>query len=239
MYEPLNIFLRAKYVDDVTNALDKLKSGTRWCPIQRAMIWNPGTASSEEEEDRELLTMREYAKAASSVIGCLNFTWDSPGNNANKRMPVLDTQFWVGPPARSEGVPTFIQDRERLEPRVIQGELKDIALYLFFKKPMANQNPNRSNNALPEKSKVTNSVQEVIRRAKNTSRHLEAEELRKVLWRYMGELKAGGYSKSWRQEVLEAGLVGYGRMWAKEIKEGHPINRDAMVNKVKRRHYKV
>ena len=92
-------------------------------------------------------------------------------------MPVLDTQFWVGTPARTEGVPKFIQDRVGCQPRSITGELRMIALYVFYKKPMANKNPNRSNNALPEKSKITNTVQEVIRRCKNSSRHLEVEDV--------------------------------------------------------------
>ena len=99
---------------------------------------------------------------------------------------------------------------------------------------MANQNPNRCNNALPEKAKVTGAVQEVIRRCKNTSRQLEEEELRRELYRYIGELKLGGYTKLWRCEVLEAGLLGYGRMWASEVKEGMPINRPEASRRVKK-----
>ena len=150
-------------------------------------------------------------------------------------MPVLDAQFRIGAPARTEGIPRLFRDKMDLQPRSIQGSLSEIALYKFYKKPMANSNPNRSTNTLPERAKMTTAVQEVIRRAKNTSRHLEEEVLRQVLWRYMEELKLGGYAKPWRKEVLQSGLIVYGRMWASEVKGGLKINRPEATTRSKRR----
>ena len=55
------------------------------------------------------------------------------------------------------------------------------------------------------------------------------------MFRYMGELKLGGYTKPWRREVLQAGLLGYGRMWASEVREDRPLNRPEVSTRAKRR----
>ena len=100
LYEPMSVYLKTKYVDDVASAMDKFRKGTIWSPTQRAMIWDPDWV---EDLDQECATMREYTRAASSVFGCLNITWDSPRINPTNKMPVLDTMFWVGPPAHTQG----------------------------------------------------------------------------------------------------------------------------------------
>ena len=41
----------------------------------------------------------------------------------------------------------------------------------------------------------------------------------------MGELKAGGFSFSWRRNVLEAATLGFSRVWAKEKQGKGFINR--------------
>ena len=88
----------------------------------------------------------------------------------------------------------------------------DIIHFRFYKKPMANRVPNRASNALPEKQKVTGAMQEVIRRLKNTSTKIPEAHISAILKEYMGVLRAGGYSRRWRREVLEVGLTGYAKM---------------------------
>ena len=39
--------------------------------------------------------MEAISSMASSVIDCLNFTWDSPKCSETGKMPVLDLQIWV------------------------------------------------------------------------------------------------------------------------------------------------
>ena len=86
------------------------------------------------------------------------------------------------------------------------GDLKTIILFNFYRKPMAKPCSNRKESALPEGNKVNTCVQECLRRFKNTSRDLGAEEITKTMNKYMGELAQGGYPYNWRKEVLSSAL---------------------------------
>lgn len=69
----------------------------------------------------------------------------------------------------------------------------------------------------------------------NTSTRLQGDHIKEILKGYMGELRAKGYSTSWRREVLESGLTGFRRMWPKEIEEGVRLNRPEAKTRLKRR----
>ena len=105
MYSRLDLYLLSKYVDDVITALEKFRPGTRWDPTHKVFIWTPEAHQEDLNQNMELITMTEFSKMASSLLGCLNFTWDSPEKNEGKTMPVLDTQVWVGWGSRKWGVP--------------------------------------------------------------------------------------------------------------------------------------
>ena len=64
---------------------------------------------------------------------------------------------------------------EMINPR----ELKRVMKYLFYKKPMASKTANKESNGLPEKTKISTAINEVLRRCKNTSRNLEDHYLKK------------------------------------------------------------
>ena len=106
---------------------------------------------------------------SSDILDCLVFTWDSPTCNENGKMPVLDCQMWIGLENREKGITTGMGEA----PTVTKlGELKNIVLYQFFKKSMANKCPNLMRSGLPEGSKRATVTNEIHRRLKNTSREL-------------------------------------------------------------------
>ena len=162
-FEPLKIHLLLKYVDDCFVALTPMKLGSRWDPQEKAMIWT----LEKEKEDREAgvspqaNTMRQFSLMASSVTKTLRFTFDIPENNQNGRMPVLDTQIWVGKESREVGIPKEIMKEELNTMK--NGKLKDVILFSFFKKPMANPVPNRQISASPDGQKFATISQEIIR----------------------------------------------------------------------------
>ena len=70
------------------------------------MQWN---LESQEEDVRnrccqEEVIMREFATMASSIIKCLNFTYNFPGHHNDYSMPVLDTAMWTSMEHRQMGV---------------------------------------------------------------------------------------------------------------------------------------
>ena len=60
------------------------------------------TRSELEREDRansvtvEANNLKQFAGMASSIFKCLKFTHDSPEAYEAERMPVLDTEMWLG-----------------------------------------------------------------------------------------------------------------------------------------------
>ena len=129
----------------------------------------------------ETHTMQGFCKMASSVTGCLNFTWDSPSNNEGGKMPVLDTQMWMAPCAKIWGVPEPLIDGEVQLPT---SESVTVIQYSFYRKTMANRTPIHARSAAPEKDKVTTVTNEFIRRMKNTSRSLPRFHLEEYLQNY-------------------------------------------------------
>ena len=92
-----------------------------------------------------------------------------------------------------------------------------------------------ANNAAPEGQKIATATQEVIRRFKNTSRDLPAEEIETILKDYMDELIWGGYDANFRVKILSAAITGYIRMWNDQREGKGYINRPEAASRTTRR----
>ena len=94
-FEPLIAYHISKYVDDVLAALEEMKLGVRWDPTSKCFTWTQETEDQDKADSKttEANTMIQFSRMASSLISCLEFTMDCPGNNRNGRMPVLDTSM--------------------------------------------------------------------------------------------------------------------------------------------------
>ena len=86
--------------------------------------------------DIESRAMEEIRLMASSIHGCLKFTWDSPSKNKCGKMPVLDTKLWLGEEARESSINPEINN---IATKRRVGKLKTVVLFMFYKKPMANR----------------------------------------------------------------------------------------------------
>ena len=201
-----------------------MKLGTRWDPDKETMRWSQEdeTADKETKISERANTMLQFARMASSVTKNLKFTYDIPENNSNGRMPVLDTQIWVGRERREVGIPQEILPQQLNTAKT--GKLNNVILYSFFKKSMSNRVPNRQESAAPDGQKFATVSQEIIRRCKNTSRDLDPRELEKTIKEYMDELISGGYNKEFRIKVLKSAMTGFLRMWETEVKSEGKVN---------------
>ena len=78
---------------------------------------------------------------ATSVFKCLKFTHDSPEANQTGRMPVLDTEMWLGAEHERTGIPEdALEAGDALETK--EGPPQTVILYNFYKKKIANRIPN-------------------------------------------------------------------------------------------------
>ena len=222
-YEEISIKLIRKYVDDILAGLYKFKLGTRWDPKQQLMVWSP-EAQQEDTRNKcgqEEVTMREFSAMASSVMKCLNFTYDYPGPHNDYRMPVLDTAMWTSKEQRQMGVPKPITttSKDKL------GSLKIVIMHTFYRKPVANNTPLARANAIPEKTLVQIAANEYLRRYRNTSRDLPPTEIEDVIRKYSEDLLRGGFTRDWIKQALKAATIGYSRMIDRYAAGEAPINK--------------
>ena len=182
MFEPMQIHMLRKYVDDCLVVMEQMKLGVRWDQGKEAFLWS----EQMEQEDRnsnldpEENTMKQFACMASGVTKCLQFTFDSPKSNPSGAMPVLDTAMWGGREQRESGIPPDMLDKEGLVMTRV-GELKEIVLYRFYQKPMTNLLVNLASNAAPDQMKISTVSNKIIRRLKTTSRDLHPSVIEGVL----------------------------------------------------------
>ena len=110
---------------------------------------------------------------------------------------------------------------------------------MFYRKPMARCTPMLAKTALPENVKVATISQEIIRRLKNTLRHLPPEFTNKVIEEYVADLKRGGFHPSWIEKTVNSAITGYLKMVRAELDGTGYVNRPSHVNKTKRRFNKL
>ena len=210
--------------------MDRLAKGTKWGRQHRVFRLDPSNQDTNEQrppqpqemEELERQTMEEFTRMASQMLECLNFTWDCPGLNIKKKMPLLDTQVRVGLSNEEWGVPVAILDGNTTLPKSSECRL---ILYEFYRKTKANQRPMHHRTAAPEKTKVQTATNEFIRRFKNCSRELPVKVIDGTVQRYAEELMKGGFSQNWVKNALGAAATGYARMAKSEIEGKVPVNR--------------
>ena len=236
-YENLTIHLLHKYVDDCVMALRTLRRGVIRNMEDQALVWSREWELEDRDKSPEVITMTAIASLASSIVKCLNFTYDCPDSRTGTKMPVLDTYMWVGLEQSEAKIPEGMIAMERMVKT--RTTVKNVVLYSFYRKPMCNQVPNWRINAAPESQKVATVSQELIRRMKNTSRDLPEEIMEATIREYMEELEEGGYLKEWRGKVLLATITGFERMWVSECEGKGRINRAETSTRTKRRWSKL
>ena len=231
-YESLEVHLLKKYVDDVLVALQGVRPGVRYDKQNKILTWSTEAEEEDKQKTREELTMSLFCELATDVEKCLDFTWDSPERNTNGMLPVLDTQMWVGKEQRTIGVPIEFTGGEEKGCKV--GELKNIILYTFYRKPMATDRPILRKSAMPEGIVRSTVCNEFIRRFKNVSRDLPTNHIEQVTETYCQDLKRGGFPEEWIRETLQSAVKGYSKMVRMEIEGKGRVNRDQKTGKIKR-----
>ena len=220
-------------MDDVVTSLNKLKPGVRYDHTSRTFTWEQDKVAQDQAKNQEQHTMDVFSEMASSLIGCLEFTWDSPSMHQTGMMPVLDTVMWMGKPTRSWELPDAI-----LPPGTTgiptNPLLKNNVMYKFYRKQIANQTPMNSRSAAPTKQKLQTATNEFRRRMLNTSRFLPKHHLEEALSTYSLDLARGGFTLGFIQESLLCDTKNYRRLLMQEIRGERNVNRSQDFGKLAR-----
>ena len=82
-------------------------------------------------------------------------------------------------------------------------------MYAFYEKPMKSQFVLMKDSAVPMKTKRNALTQEVKRRLRNCHDDLPKEEVAEVLSKFSQKLSNSGYNQSYREQVINAGVLAY------------------------------
>ena len=136
-----------------------------------------------DTEDRERKTGEILDMIANNINENIQFTWDTPGQNTNNRMPVLDLACWVT--ETNEGT---------------------LLNYEFYMKHMANSICLPSNSAICTHTKFNTYRQEAFRVLTNTAVHLPWSVKVGHLTRLSRRMQLSGYTEGFRVKVINGGL---------------------------------
>ena len=142
----------------------------------------------------------------------IQLTTDTPSENADNKVPILDLKCWVG-----EG-----------------RDGKERVLYEHYMKNMASRLLVHRQSAMSIQSKRTILTQQCLRVMLNCSEHIDEETKNGHLSYFMARMQSSGYDHKFRLEVLKSAKTAYGRMKEKESR-GEPMHRSRTTNREERK----
>ena len=143
--------------------------------------------------------MQVIQKIANEIEEMIQMTFDVTSNYEDKKVPMLDMKTWINE--------------------------EDKILFEYYEKPTKNRMVITKDSAMPIRNKINILSQEVFRRLHNTSSDIEWDKKVVMLEKFMNELKASGYSKKDRAEILQSGVRRFENLKQKEEKGIRPLYR--------------
>ena len=190
------IHLYKFYVDDHNLVVEALPPGARLVEEKVKVV-------AEEIEDDLLIpadqrTAELMKEVANSVCEYTEMEVDFPSDNPDGWMPILDNKV-------------------RIENKKVD--------WSFYKKPVDSELFIMSRSALPNRIKKASLSQEGLRRLRNTRPDKVEERKGKLLADMAEGMMKSGYPEQYRQEVLEASVIGYQRQVAASEAGEKPLYR--------------
>ena len=186
----------ARYVDDIVMALNVINKGWLYNKKKNVLQFSKELLENDNR-DKERRTAETIVEIANSINNNIQLTWDSPLQNNNGRMPVLDLAIWV----------------DEIEGR-------QVILHTFYKKKVASKFTMLKRSALSIKIKRNTLLQEALRRLGNISRELPWDETVSHLSEYSNMLRISGYNQ-WERYHNIVGAINRHRQMTKEVSEGN------------------
>ena len=174
----------------------------------------PETVETQEQEPDER-TMKKLQEIGNGIHPSIQVTVDYPSNNANGRMPVLDTEHWI----------------DNVE---VNNEIKRQVLHSHYSKPMANAFVTHKNSAMASRSKENILTADLTRVMRNISTACTEQERRKKVQDYMARMQYSGYGMEERVKVYRAAKNRYDQMVRKDREGTEPLYRSKEWNRGER-----
>ena len=178
--------LYTRLKDDILISTFCLEKGSKYL---NGKIFIDSTKENEDENKSDSkITMEVLNDIANSVDPMLTFTFDTPCNYSDKKMPALDIKVRVN-----------VEEKNRID-------------YEFYEKPTKNCKVLLASSAINAASKRTILTQECLRRMRNTKVELGDDCKNGHLNNFMVKLKNSGYSEKYRREILDSATKAFEKM---------------------------
>ena len=169
---------------------------------------------SGEKSDKK--TIRELREMGNTIDRDIIMKEDVPSMNGDNKLPVLDTKMWVE--MVDEGGELENVRHHGGDHTLKRGKYQQIR-YQLYEKPMVSRLVTMEKSSLPIKTKITVLAQEIVRWKRNTHREEEKEESDSRMTKFMVKLRASGYSRGQRWEILKSGTRKF-KEWLRKRKRG-------------------
>ena len=205
----VEVYMAAKYVDDVNVVMSMLGLGSRWDGSE--VVWSQEQEETDRTQSRtrEEVTMEVTRDIADSIIPWLKFTMDLPQYHDNGMVPILDLQVWVQHPSQEE---------------MESGLGSDLLMWIFYEKDTASEHVFMADSAYTWRSKITTLSMEAFRRMRNTSRQASLTTRSSILKTFIRKVRGSGYSLKSCIGILESGLRHYYRKLQVDLEGGPKLN---------------
>ncbi|KAJ8028681.1 hypothetical protein HOLleu_30990 [Holothuria leucospilota] len=190
----IKCLLYSRYVDDILTAVQKTKY--------------------KGPENNALVEFQELMDIANSIHTSIQVTLETPGCNADGRMPILDLKIWP-------------------ENKCIDGETYTVIHHTHYSKPMANKQVLSSHTALDYKTKIVILANDLFRIMRNVSLDLPETERILPIQVYMLRLQISGYSKTERFKIYTRAKARFDNVVAEYQKGKAPLYRPNFGNSLK------
>ena len=219
----MTTWMISRYVDDVTAVVTALRRGVRWDRQQQRLAFCKRWELEDLKENPSPTkkTMEVLKDMMNSIYRNIQVTVEIPENFADNKLPVLDFKCWV-----EDNVSYLKGSHKKIKSRKI--------LYTFFEKTMSSKFAIMQNSALPIKTKVSSLSNDLVRRMKNVSEHLDIETRVGVVNSFTQRLRRSGYQVSQVRDITVAGLSGYEKIVSLAKQGKSEIHRSAISTSASR-----
>ena len=192
------------YVDDVRQANDKIKRGTRFDNEEQKLLFKEEWKTEDDAMDQTDLKRMGVVclEVMNSIEDDLTFTVETQEDFVNKRVQTLDFETWFD---AQEGV----------------------VRHSFFEKEMRTPLVIMERSALGNQQKHSILANDLVRRLSNLDQSMGIADQVEVINKYTYKLKASGYSRDQAKEIVVSGLRGFKNKIRRRIREGQPFYRPA------------
>ena len=181
----IKLILSRWYVDDNTVVSSRIEPGWRFNKEMQRMEWKIEWEREDAETQPDQVTAKAMVSIMNSIDPDIQLTWDTPSNNQERRMPVLDLKLWME--QNHEGV-----NRIR---------------FSYYEKPMASKYVIMAGSGLSWQVKRSSLAGEVARRRLNMDDEAWQQEGIEVLERFNCKMMRSGYTEYQRSVIVKEGLA--------------------------------